>query len=563
MKNKFLHSDLRLAQSHQILEVERSNMIKVKELSFSFPEKDLYNKISFTLENNIHCAFIGTNGTGKSTLVDMLRDPENYMFDGKIEKSEECRIGYVSQCPQLDTAKDITVLEFVSEAFVVMQKEMDVICANMAIEEELEPLMEQYQSCLDAFDAVDGHNYESNIQKSLRLGNLHRHEQLKLSMLSGGEFKLIQVVKEMLLHPNLLIMDEPDVFLDFDNLNGLKDLINSHEGTMLVITHNRYLLQHCFNKIIHLENTELNEWEGNYMEYNLSLLQRKIELQEMAMADLEEMERNKKIIDRLRTDATLHACAAKGRAVHARVSLLERLEGQRVKEPFVDIKEPEINLVAEPVMEEGIALRVEDYSVSFEEVLLQHVNFEIGTKEKVAIVGPNGCGKTTLLSEIYEGKQAGIEVAQGVQIGYLSQQKEEEGHLSRGEKSILQLEKLSKMNANMLLLDEPTSDLDIYAQIALEKAIKGYNGSILMVSHDFYTIVNCMDYVLLIEDKTIRKIRIRKFRQMIYEKHFNKEYLEIENQKKEIETKIAYALQENNFKLAKVLCEDLEKIVKK
>ena len=127
---------------------------------------------------------------------------------------------------------------------------------------------------------------------------------------------------------------------------------------------------------------------------------------------------------------------------------------------------------------------------------------------------------------------------------------------------MLQLAKISASNANMLLLDEPTSHLDTYSQIALEKAIKNYNGAVLMVSHDFYSIVNCMDYVLIIEDKTIRRMSMRNFRKMIYANHFDKDYLEIEQKKKLLETKIELALKDNDFKLAKELCEELEKQVK-
>ncbi len=114
----------------------------------------------------------------------------------------------------------------------------------------------------------------------------------------------------------------------------------------------------------------------------------------------------------------------------------------------------------------------------------------------------------------------------------------------------------------MLLLDEPTSHLDTYAQIALEKAIENYNGAIIMVSHDFYSIVNCMDYVLLIEDKTIRKMNMKKFKQMIYKRHFNKDYLEIEQKKKEVEIEIDMALKDNDFEQAKILSEELESIIK-
>ena len=134
--------------------------------------------------------------------------------------------------------------------------------------------------------------------------------------------------------------------------------------------------------------------------------------------------------------------------------------------------------------------------------------------------------------------------------------------LSGGEKNMLQLAKISDSNAQMLLLDEPTSHLDTYSQIALERAIKNFNGAVLMISHDFYSIVNCMDYVLIIEDKTIRRMRMRNFRKMIYDNHFDKDYLELEQKKKLIETKIELALKDNDFILAKELCEELEKQVK-
>jgi ATP-binding cassette subfamily F protein 3 len=135
--------------------------------------------------------------------------------------------------------------------------------------------------------------------------------------------------------------------------------------------------------------------------------------------------------------------------------------------------------------------------------------------------------------------------------------------LSGGEKNLLQLAKIGKSNANLLLLDEPTSHLDTYAQIALEKAIADYKGAVLMVSHDFYTIANCVDYVLFVEDKSIRKMRIRSFRKMIYEKHFNKDYLELEQKKKELEQRIEGYLRNHDFESAKAVCEQLEEVVQK
>lgn len=575
-------------------------MIRANNLTYSFPQKDLYNKVSFTLEDGRHCAFIGTNGTGKSTLTDMLMRPDDYMFEGKLEIEPGCRIGYVSQSMEGKEAGSQTVFGYISQCFVNLQKEIDDICARMETAEELEEWMERYQNAWDKFCAIDGDHYESNIRKQLKLAGLEKLEHAALSTLSGGERKLIQVMKEMITGPDLLIMDEPDGFLDFEHLNALKDLINTYKGTMLVITHNRYLLNHCFDKILHLENTELQEFDGRYIDYNFARLQTKIEMQEAAAADTEEIERNRKIIEKMRKDATTFISASRGRTLHARVSLVERLEARRIKPPFVDIKQPDICLKTGRELADDVIVRVRDYTVGFEELLLEHVDFELGARDKVAIVGPNGAGKTTLLRDIYQAVNDAVEIQKQVHMALLSQvpgetledshtileefsqsgyRPREEiaaclsrygfdeesldgriGQLSGGEKNLLQLAKIAESDANLLLLDEPTSHLDTYSQVALERAMADYNGAILMVSHDFYTIANCMDYVLFIDGKTIRRMSIRKFRKMIYANHFDQNYLEMEQKKKEIELQISMALKVGAYELAKELLEPLEAV---
>ena len=578
-------------------------MIKFDKVSYSFPQKDLYTDVSFTIEEGQHCAFIGASGSGKSTLIDIIMDPEKYVFDGNVEMEPSLKIGYVSQFSQRDKDKETTVFEYIAEEFIKLENEIATLCAEMGTSDDIETLLEKYQEALDAFDAIDGDNYENNINKKLNAANLTPHRDRMISELSGGEFKLIQVIKEMLNNPDLMIMDEPDVFLDFENLNSLKNLINSHKKTILVITHNRYLLNHCFNKIIHLENTELQEFDGRYIDYNFSLLQTKIELQEMAIADEEEIARNEELIKILREKATYNADASRGRALKARVKIQERLEANRIKHPFVDIKQPYINLETNnEIEEEIIALKTDNLGISFDEVLLQNVNFEIKSNDKVAIIGTNGVGKTTLLKQIFKNNNDAIKIDENIKLAYLSQMQSEVVNesntilqefydvgfetygeirrylgrygfssdiltqkiesLSGGEKNILQLAKVSASKANMLLMDEPTSHLDIYSQMALEKAISNYKGAILMISHDYHFIVNCADYVLLIEDKTIRKMSMRKFRKMIYANHFDKDYLQIEEKKKALEMDIASALRDTDFERARSLSEKLEEIIK-
>ena len=585
-------------------------MIKVEKLSYSFPEKDLYKEVSFTLENGQHAALIGSNGTGKSTLVDMLMDTEKYLYDGKIIKEESCRIGYVSQFAKRDKEQRLTVFEFLSEDFVRLQEISASLCAEMAVAENLEEVFEKYQNVLDEIQAVDGDNYEVNIHRQLKVAGMSKLTDLEISKLSGGEYKLLQVIRQMLLKPDLLIMDEPDVFLDFENLNGLRDLINSHKGTLLVITHNRYLLNHCFDKILHLENGDIQEFDGNYTDYNFSLMQRKMELQEQAEADTAEIERYQKMVDRLRQDASMVASVNRGKAVNAKATQLARLEVRRIKEPFVNIRQPEIQLPDVARSRQGVSdgedrpvLQIRDLGIGFEEPLLEHVSFELHEHEKVAIVGPNGTGKTTLLREVFRNGNPAISIREDVTVGFLSQihsdtlneahtiyEEFEElgfqtkgeiaeylgkycfeadalsnqiGHLSGGEKNLLQIAKLAAGNADFLLLDEPTSHLDTYAQIALEKALADYKGTVLMVSHDFYTIAGCADYVLYVENHTLRKMSIRAFRKMIYQEHFDKDYLELEQKKKELETRIELSMKAKDFKSARKLSEKLEEVIEK
>ncbi len=589
-------------------------MIKAEKLSYSFPQKDLYNNISFTLEDDVHCAFIGTNGTGKSTLVDMILHPDNYLYEGKLTVEVPGRIGYVSQFYSVEDEPEMTVFDYLSDEFVRLQGEINRICDEMATAEDFEEVMEHYQKAMDEFQAIDGDFYESNIRKQLKLANLQDYENHLLTNLSGGEFKLVQVIREMMVSPKFVIMDEPDVFLDFEHLNALKNLINAHKGTLLVITHNRYLLNHCFNKILHLENAEIQEFDGTYIEYNFAMLQMKIEQQELAAADLEEIERNRKLVERLRNEATRVDSATKGRTLKARVSLLERLEARKTRSPFVDIKQPAIELYttvqrngskAEPETGSEFAdqpvLSVEHYSVAFDRQILEDVSFSLQAGEKVAIVGPNGTGKTTILREIYRHANPAVRLDPEAKVAYLSQMHgevfcekktvlanfedagfekdadiieylktygfEEElaynrvENLSGGEKNLLQLAKISRMDADLLLLDEPNSHLDTYSQLALEAAIEKYQGAVLMVSHDFYTVANCMDYVLYVEDKKLRKMSIRKFRKMVYADHFDKDYLELEQKKKETENRIAFLLQAGKFEDARKYCEELETII--
>ena len=577
-------------------------MIKAEKLTFGFNSNLLFQNIAFTLEENCHCALIGSNGTGKTSLMNLIREPGHYIFDGKIIREDVGRIGYVSQFAIREGDQSVTVYDYLCRDFLELEQAIGDVCLEMESAEDMDALMERYQALLDESDAMDADNHEVNIRKQLKLAELEDKAELALENLSGGELKLVQVIRQMLRRPGLLIMDEPDVFLDFENLNGLRDLINAYPGTLLVVTHSRYLLAHCFDRIWHLENGDLQEFEGSFTEYSYSRLQKKIDLKLASIADEEEIQRISKLVDDLRELATEVSESHHGRTLKGKVSYLNRLVSRQIKAPFVEIRQPEIRLPEVEVPEEPTELlRLDNYGLSFEEKLLENVGFSVHSGEKVALVGANGTGKTSMLREIWKNQNPAIRFSDEAIPAFFSQLHAETlkeqntiyeeffdlgfetpaqvedylrsycfdpdtlnrrvGHLSGGEKNLLQLAKLSAGQANLLLLDEPSSHLDTFAQIALEDAIAAYKGAVLMVSHDFYTIVSCADTILLVENGGIRPISPRAFRKMIYKKHFNKEYLELELQKKDLETRIARCLEAGDCAQAQRLCDKLAAVV--
>ena len=320
------------------------------------------------------------------------------------------------------------------------------------------------------------------------------------------------------------------------------------------------------------------------------------------MADEEEIQRISKLVDDLRELATEVSESQHGRTLKGKVSYLNRLMSRQIKAPFVEIRQPEILLPeVEPTEEPVELLRLDNYSLSFDKALLEAVSFAVHSGEKAALVGANGTGKTSMLREIWQNQNPAIQFSEAASPAFFSQLHAEilneqntiyqellavgfdnesqvedylskycfdpdtlgrkVGNLSGGEKILLQLAKLAAGNANLLLLDEPSSHLYTFAQIALEDAFAAYRGAVLMVSHDLYTIVNCADTILLVENGSIRPMSARAFRKMIYKKHFSKDYLELELQKKDLETRIARNLESGDCAEAQHLCDKLAAIV--
>ena len=353
---------------------------------------------------------------------------------------------------------------------------------------------------------------------------------------------------------------------------------------------------------MHLENGDIQEFDGSYTEYRCSQLREKLKLKAQHTEEQEEIARTEERVDILRTRATKMGNPVIGRAVNAKQSQLDRLLARQIKAQFIEVREPKIILPEVTPEPEQSVLCIEDYQVSFDECLLEHVSFELLAGEKVSIVGANGTGKTTLIRDILKNEHPSIHIGETVRYACLSQLQGEvmderktvyevmldagfgnrdsmreyletyclgdvdldqiTGHLSGGEQNLLQIAVIARSDAELLILDEPTSHLDLYAQVALEQAISQYKGTVLMVSHDFYLTANCADYVLLVEDHTVRRMRARKFRKMVYDQYFDQKYLEIDKKKQELESEITAAFQKNDLVTVEKLCQQLENISK-
>lgn len=523
-------------------------MIQFEDVSFGYPQKELFSHVYFTLEPGDHAAFIGSNGTGKSSLLKLLLHSRRYTYDGRITMPENIRIGFVDQFIN-HVDDDMTAFSYLAEPFVQLQEDADRLCAELETAQDMTAAFDRYQAALDAIDAVDGYNYNSNIKKQLALAELSGLENVSVNKISGGEYKLLTIIRSMMLKPQLLIMDEPDVFLDFENIVGLSRLINDCDCPLLVVTHNRLLLSQCFNKILHLEGGELQAFPGTFAEYSRSLLDTKIMMQEQAAKEAEFIEIQQALVERIREKTELTVSPDLGRQLRARVAYLERWQKRRVKDPFLEDHEYGFSFAE---VEEGAEVTVDGWSLDYDRPILSNVCFTVAPGEKVAIVGANGTGKSSLLRLLAESLPE-----EGISTGYFAQiYDDRRGNLSGGERNLQQLQRLAQRPCRVLLLDEPTSHLDTYAQIALEEALAAYKGTVLMVSHDFYTIAAVADRVLMLENRTVREMSGRAYRKSVYKKYFSSDILEQENARRQTEVRVNALLKAGKTQQARQLLEE-------
>ncbi|XJZ27594.1 ABC-F family ATP-binding cassette domain-containing protein [Bacillota bacterium Lsc_1132] len=502
-------------------------LLQVNQLSKYFGADLILSNIKLELQTRDRVALVGRNGAGKSTLLKIIAGQISY-DSGEIIKPKEVSIGYLAQDTGLES--HLSIWEEMLTVFTDLQKmekslrKLEESMADPAIhenQERYEKILKEYDQLQIKFKELGGYQYEADIRSVLHGLNFHNHS-LMISSLSGGQKTRLALGKLLLTKPDILILDEPTNHLDIDTLSWLEQYLQSYDGAILIVSHDRYFLDKVVNIVYEASRRQIRKYPGNYSSYleqkaaNYEREMRLYEKQQQEIADLQDF------IQRNLTRASTTKRAQSRRKKLEKMEILDRPLGIEKSASFsFEIERQSGNDV----------LKVENLTIGYREKISGNLSFHVTRGESIALVGPNGIGKSTLLKTIIQklpSLSGSIHYGSNVSIGYYDQEQadltsnkrvlnelwddfplkpEKEirtvlgnflfsgddvlkivSTLSGGEKARLALAKLMLEKANVLILDEPTNHLDLDSKEVLENALIDYPGTILFVSHDRYFI---------------------------------------------------------------------------
>ncbi|ARJ19988.1 ABC transporter ATP-binding protein [Bacillus mycoides] len=502
----------------------------VNNVKKSFGGNIIFENISLEIKNGERIGLVGRNGSGKTTIFQLLTGIEG-LDAGAIHVKKGTRIGHVAQIPKFNI--EMNVYDVLSSAFKKekeLEIEMHALEKNMAEEQEasaLQKLMERYGVIQERYAFLGGYEIEANIMKvanGLQVTELFPRSFMELS---GGEQTKVSLAYMLLQKPDLLLLDEPTNHLDLFAVEWLEQFLKEYTGTVMVISHDRYFLDEVVTKIFDLEDGEIHVYHTNYSQFVEEKEERLLQEFQAYQEQQKKIKKMKEAIKRLREWANQANPPNEGLHKRARnmERALERIE--KLKRPILDRKQMGLQFEGQERSGKDVVVMKEVSKGFAERSLFEKVNLHIRFQERAAIVGRNGTGKTTLLKLLLKEmlQDAGeIRIGSSVKIGYLSQHaygnmknnvleafrdcvavtEGEARHilarflfygpavfkkvtqLSGGEKMRLRLAQLMYQDVNFLILDEPTNHLDIESREVLEEALQQYNGTILAVSHDRY-----------------------------------------------------------------------------
>ena len=518
-------------------------ILSCNNISKSFGTDFIIKSCSFNIEDHEKAAIVGINGAGKSTLLKIITGIEP-ADTGLVTLAKDKTLGYLSQQQNLNSDNTIyDELLSVKQYILDMEAQLRSIENQMksADDEALETLMKKYSDLNHEFELNNGYAYKSEITGVLKgLGFTEEDFTLNVNTLSGGQKTRVALGRLLLSKPDIILLDEPTNHLDMESIRWLENYLLNYSGAVLIVAHDRYFLDKIVSKIIELDNGNATVFSGNYTDYaskkailrNMQLKeylnqQREIKHQEEVITKLKQFNREKSI-----------------KRAESREKMLNKME-------FVDkpeILNDKMDIKLEPnVISGNDVLTVENLTKGFDgTVLFDNISFQIKRGERVALIGSNGTGKTTILkliNGIIPADSGSIYLGAKVNIGYYDQ----EHHvldldktifdeirdaypdlnntqirntlaaflftnedvfkyikdLSGGERGRVSLAKLMLSNANFLILDEPTNHLDITSKEILENALNSYTGTVLFVSHDRYFINSTATRIIELANKTV------------------------------------------------------------
>jgi len=510
-------------------------VIEIRDVTFGYGGDPILRNVDCAIGEGEHVGLVGANGVGKSTLLRILEQ------DGT-----EARIAVVPQFfPEGITG---SAADYAIADVLALREQLRSLEEEMARNDghALARILDCYGTVRERYDAVDGDTAEARAEALLsRVGMAHAVDT-NVQSLSGGEKNRLQIARALATRPDLLILDEPGNHLDLWGLAWLEETLASLPAALLVVSHNRYLLDRVATRVLELRDGALTSWSGNYSAYRAARLREAVKGATDARADRKHLERLEKQVAYLAQLARSVPDPAIGQRLKARRTQLRMARDTARERPDLDEARAAIRLDAKAVRSD-VAIELRDYTREIgDRTLLAGASALIRTGERVALVGPNGCGKTTLLGDIVERgawDDPHLRVGPSMRIGYCAQHQEvasprttlvdlisgagggsrdrvfallsrylfayadldrTAASLSGGERNRLQLALAEVRGANLLILDEPTNHLDIPGREAVEEALLRFTGTVLVVSHDRYFLDTIATRVIAFEETALQ-----------------------------------------------------------
>ena len=503
-------------------------VLACQNISKAYGVTEILNHINFHIEAKEKLAIVGINGAGKSTLLKIIMNEEE-ADEGQVVIGKDITVGYLAQ--HQNSYYDKTIYEellSVKQDVIDLQEQIRQLEQDMKHLEgaELEDALERYTRMNHTFEMQDGYAFESQITGILKgLGFEESEFNRPVSELSGGQKTRVSLGRLLLSRPDIILLDEPTNHLDLNSIAWLEGYLRGYDGAVIIVSHDRYFLDKIVTKVIEIENTQATIYHGNYSYYAQKREEVRLSKYRAYMNQQAEIKHQEEVIAKLKQFNREKSI----KRAESREKMLDKMERLEKPQEIHD----EMRLTLTPDVESGNdVLLVEGLSKSFDgKTIFSNVNIDIKRGERVALIGNNGTGKTTILKIINQllPKDSGkITLGAQVHIGYYDQEHQvlhaektifdelqdaypqmnntrvrnvlaaflftgedvfkKIADLSGGERGRVSLAKLMLSNANFLILDEPTNHLDITSKEILENALNNYTGTILYVSHDRYFI---------------------------------------------------------------------------